>query len=43
MNTQPSPRQWFSDIAAQNTTLLANEASAPWLNQTREDATQAIG
>lgn len=43
MNTQPSPRQWFSDMVAQNTALLTSDASAPWLNQTREVAIQAIG
>ncbi len=43
MNTQPSPRQWFRDIVAQNTALLANDAGAPWLNKTREHASQAIG
>ena len=43
MNTQPSPRQWFSDIVAQNTALLAKDAGTPWLVQTREHASQAIG
>jgi Fe-S cluster assembly protein SufD len=43
MNTQSSPRQWFSDIVAQNNALLANDANAPWLNQAREHASQAIG
>ena len=42
MTTQPSPRQWFSDIAAQNNVLLT-DTRTPWLNQAREDATRAIG
>ena len=41
MNTQPSPRQWFSDIAAQNA-ALSNTADAPWLSQARKDAMKAI-
>ena len=43
MNTLPSPLQWFSDTATQNAALLSNDASETWLNQTRKNATEAIG